>query len=68
MRFQILADVLEVVKTFHKALAAQLAELEQLTTSERAQLMLDYLNRHEQHLSEATAQYGVPCFAAPTAI
>lgn len=57
MRFQTLADVLEVVKTFHKALAAQLAELEQLTTSERAQLMLDYLNRHEQHLSEATAQY-----------
>ncbi len=57
MRFQTLADVLDVVKAFHKALAGQLAELEQLTTSERAQLMLDYLNRHEQHLSEATTQY-----------
>ena len=58
MRFQTLADVLEVVKTFHKALAEQFSELEQLTTSERAQLMLDYLNRHERHLSQATAQYG----------
>lgn len=57
MRFQTVADVLDVVKSFHKALAAQFSELEQLTTSERARLMLDYLNRHEQHLSEATGQY-----------
>lgn len=57
MRFQTVADVLSVVKQFHTALAAQFAELEQLTTSERAQLMLDYLNRHEKNLTRATEQF-----------
>ncbi len=57
MRFQTVADVLNVVKEFHTALARQFQELEQLTTSERAQLMLDYLNRHEQNLARTTAQF-----------
>ena len=57
MRFRTVADVLNVVKKFHAALARQFAELEQLTTSERAQLMLDYLNRHEQNLVKATEQF-----------
>jgi hypothetical protein len=57
MRFQTVADVLNVVKQFHTSLAGQFAELEQLTTSERAQLMLDYLNRHEQNLARATEQF-----------
>ena len=57
MRFQTVADVLNVVKDFHASLARQFAELEQLTTSERAQLMLDYLNRHEQNLARATEQF-----------
>ena len=57
MRFQTVADVLEVVKELHAALARQLLELEQLTTSERAQLMLDYLKRHEQSLARSTEQF-----------
>ena len=57
MRFQTVADVLDVVKELHASLARQFEELEQLTTSERAQLMLDYLNRHEQNLARATQQY-----------
>ena len=57
MRFKTVADVLDVVKEFHGSLARQFAELEQITTSERAQLMLDYLNRHEQNLARATDQF-----------
>jgi flagellar motor component MotA len=57
MRFQTVADVLNVVKEFHASLARQFQELEQLTTSERAQLMLDYLNRHEQNLARTTQQF-----------
>jgi hypothetical protein len=57
MRFKTVGDVLKVVKEFHDRLARQFQELEQLTTSERAQLMLDYLNRHEQNLARATQQF-----------
>ncbi|RLA45727.1 MAG: hypothetical protein DRR06_06665 [Gammaproteobacteria bacterium] len=57
MRFKTVADVLDVVKEFHASLARQFGELEQITTSERAQLMLDYLNRHEQNLARATDQF-----------
>lgn len=57
MRFKTVEDVLEVVTRFHQALAERFAELEQLTTSERAQLMLDYLCRHEQNLARATDQF-----------
>ncbi len=57
MRFQTVADVLNVVKEFHASLARQFQELEQLSTSDRAQLMLDYLNRHEQNLARTTAQF-----------
>lgn len=57
MRFKTVADVLDIVKDFHAALALQFSELEQLTTSERAQLMLDYLNRHQKHLAELMEQY-----------
>jgi rubrerythrin len=57
MRFKTVADVLDVVKQFHSALARQFAELEQVTTSERAQLMLDYLHRHERNLAKAIEQY-----------
>lgn len=57
MRFKTVVDVLDVVKDFHEALARQFGELAQLTTSERAQLMLDYLNRHQHHLAEVMEQY-----------
>lgn len=57
MRFETVADVLNTVKDLHTALARQFGELEQLTTSERAQLMLDYLHRHEKQLALAMEQY-----------
>lgn len=57
MRFKTIKDIIDFSRHLHQALAQQYAELEQLATSERAQLMLDYLNRHEQHLAEALKDY-----------
>ena len=45
MRFKTIKDVIDFSRHLHEALSRQYAELEQLATSERAQLMLDYLNR-----------------------
>lgn len=57
MRFETVRDIVEQSRQLHQALAAQYAELEQLTTSERAQLLLDYLARHEARLAEAMGNY-----------
>ncbi|MFP5415093.1 MAG: hypothetical protein ACLGG1_08800 [Gammaproteobacteria bacterium] len=57
MRFKTIKDIIDFSRHLHTELARQYAELEQLATSERAQLMLDYLNRHEQHLAEALKDY-----------
>lgn len=59
MRFKTIKDVIDFSRHLHEALSRQYAELEQLATSERAQLMLDYLNRHEQHLAAALKDYEV---------
>ena len=57
MRFGTIKNVVDFVGKLHGALSEQYAELAQLSSSERAQLMLDYLNRHEQNLAQAMAQY-----------
>ncbi len=57
MRFGTIQDVVDFAAKLHAALSDQYAELEQLSSSERARLMLDYLNRHEQNLAQAMAQY-----------
>ena len=57
MRFATIQDVIEFAGKLHAALSDQYAELEQLSSSERARLMLDYLNRHEQNLAQAMAKY-----------
>lgn len=57
MRFGTIQDVVDFARKLHGALSDQYAELEQLSSSERARLMLDYLNRHEQNLSQAMDKY-----------
>lgn len=57
MRFGTIQDVVDFAGKLHAALSEQYAELEQLSSSERAQLMLDYLNRHEQNLAQAMGKY-----------
>lgn len=57
MRFETVKDIIEVIRQLHEALSRQYAELEQLTTSERAALMLDYLARHERRLAAALQHY-----------
>ena len=57
MRFGTIQDVVDFAGKLHAALSEQYAELEQLSSSERAQLMLDYLNRHEQNLAQAMDKY-----------
>lgn len=57
VRYKTIRDVVEFSQQLHTKLAHQYAELEQLATSERARLMLDYLQRHERHLTETLAQY-----------
>lgn len=57
MRFKTMKDVIDCSKELHSRLSQQYAELEQLTTSERARLMLDYLQRHERHLAKTLDQY-----------
>ncbi len=57
MRFGTIQDVVDFAKNLHTALSDQYAELEQLSSSERARLMLDYLNRHEQNLAQAMDKY-----------
>jgi len=59
MRFKTVRDVVDFAKELHQALARQYTELEQLATSERAQLLLDYLSRHERQLAEALGNYEV---------
>ena len=57
MRFGTIQDVVDFAGKLHAALSDQYAELEQLSSSERARLMLDYLNRHEQNLAQAMDKY-----------
>lgn len=57
MRFGTIQDVVDFARKLHTALSDQYAELEQLSSSERARLMLDYLNRHEQNLAQAMDRY-----------
>ena len=57
MRFATIQDVVDFARKLHTALSEQYAELEQLSSSERARLMLDYLNRHEQNLAQAMNKY-----------
>ena len=57
MRFGTIQEVVDFAAKLHAALSDQYAELEQLSSSERARLMLDYLNRHEHNLAQAMAQY-----------
>ncbi|MFZ5654395.1 MAG: hypothetical protein ACOY42_08355 [Pseudomonadota bacterium] len=57
MTFQTVKDIVDHARRLHEALSRQYAELEQLTTSERAQLLLDYLHRHERRLAEALRDY-----------
>lgn len=57
MRFGTIKDVVDFAGKLHRALSDQYAELEQLSSSERAGLMLDYLNRHEKNLARAMDQY-----------
>ena len=57
MRFETVKDFIEVIRQLHDALSRQYAELEQLATSERAALMLDYLARHERRLAAALQHY-----------
>lgn len=59
MRFKTVREVVDFARELHQALASQYVELEQLATSERAQLLLDYLGRHERQLAEALANYEV---------
>lgn len=57
MRFGTIQDVVDFARKLHGALSDQYAELEQLSSSERARLILDYLNRHEQNLAQAMEKY-----------
>jgi hypothetical protein len=57
MRFRTIRDIIDFSRELHGALSGQYAELEQLASSERAQLMLDYLGRHERHLAEVLNDY-----------
>src|SRR5690606_32774712 len=57
MTYKTVKDVLDFARQLHEALSRQYSELEQLSTSERAQLMLGYLVRHEQRLTEALRDY-----------
>lgn len=59
MRFKTMKDVIDYSRELHNRLSQQYSELEQLATSERARLMLDYLQRHERHLAETLDQYEV---------
>ncbi len=59
MRFRTVRDVVDIAAKLHAALSAQYAELEQLSNPERARLILDYLNRHEQNLAQAMDKYEV---------
>lgn len=57
MTYKTVKDIVDYARKLHEALSHQYGELEQLTTSERAQLMLSYLNRHEQRLADALQDY-----------
>lgn len=57
MTYKTVKDIVDYARKLHEALSHQYEELEQLTTSERAQLMLSYLNRHEQRLADALQDY-----------
>ena len=57
MTYKTVKDVLDFARQLHEALSRQYSELEQLSTSERAQLMLGYLARHERRLAEALRGY-----------
>ncbi|WIO75413.1 hypothetical protein QP938_05785 [Porticoccaceae bacterium LTM1] len=58
MRYKTVGEILAFSRELHEALSRQYAELEQLTTSERASMLLDYLNRHEHQLSVVMENYG----------
>ena len=58
MRYKTVGEIIEFARQLHDALSRRYGELEQITTSERASLILDYLNRHERQLADAMDQYG----------
>ncbi len=57
MRFKTVAEIVGHSRDIHQALSAQYAELEQLASTEQAQFLLDYLNRHERHMAKALTQF-----------
>ncbi len=57
MRYKTVAEIVDYSREIHRALSAQYAELEQLASTEQAQFLLDYLNRHEQHMAQALSQF-----------
>lgn len=58
MSYRTVGDILAFAGKLHEALSRQYAELEVLTTSERAAMLLDYLNRHEHQMSLLMKTYG----------
>ena len=57
MRFQTVHDLIDHSTQLHLALSNKYAELEMLVSSERAQWLLEYLNRHEANMAEALQRY-----------
>ncbi len=57
MRFHTVHDVIDQSRSIHVALSHKYQELEQLVSSERAQWLLEYLNRHENRMAEALRKY-----------
>ena len=57
MRFQTVHDLIDHSTQLHLALSNKYAELEMLVSSERAQWLLEYLNRHEANMAEALQKY-----------
>lgn len=57
MRFKTVGEIVDYSREIHRALSAQYAELEQLASTEQAQFLLDYLNRHERHMAQALTRF-----------
>ena len=57
MSFETTSDILEHAQKFHRFLAQMYEDLSSHTDKQRMKMLLDYMSRHESHLSEATQQY-----------
>lgn len=57
MAFETMRDVLDYAKKFHHDLAAFYAGLEQKTDKEKIRILLNYMSRHEEHLTECLNEY-----------